>query len=62
MPEDAANMFESMGFDTGIEQMNLSGAADFLEKTLNRRFPGRMNRVLRFQQSCDVQRNNVHYL
>ncbi len=52
--EDAVNMFESMGIDTGIEQKTMVEAIAFLEKTLNRRLPGRMNRVLRYQQSCDV--------
>lgn len=50
--EDAVNMFESMGIDTGIELKTLIGAVEFLEKTLNRTLPGRMHRVLRFQQPC----------
>jgi hydroxymethylglutaryl-CoA lyase len=52
--EDAVNMFESMGIDTGIELQTLIGAVGFLEKTLNRTLPGRMRRVLQFQQSCQV--------
>lgn len=52
--EDAVNMFESMGIDTGIELQNLIGAVEFLEKTLNRTLPGHMRRVLKFQQSCRV--------
>ena len=52
--EDAVNMFESMGIDTGIELPTLAKAVTFLEKTLNRQLPGRMNRVLHHQQSCDV--------
>lgn len=51
--EDAVNMFESMGIDTGIEIKTLIEAVVFLEKTLNRPLPGRMNRVLNFQKSCD---------
>jgi hydroxymethylglutaryl-CoA lyase len=53
--EDAVNMFESMGIDTGIELNTLIEAVAFLEKTLNRALPGRMKRVLSFQQSCDTQ-------
>ena len=52
--EDAVNMFESMGIDTGIELKTLMKAVVFLEKTLKRSLPGRMNRVLSFQQSCDT--------
>lgn len=52
--EDAVNMFESMGIDTGIELQSLIGAVEFLEKTLNRTLPGHMRRVLKFQQSCHV--------
>jgi hydroxymethylglutaryl-CoA lyase len=53
--EDAVNMFESMGIDTGIELNTLIEAVAFLEKTLNRALPGRMKRVLSFQRSCDTQ-------
>lgn len=53
--EDAVNMFESMGIDTGIELNTLIEAVAFLEKTLDRALPGRMERVLSFQQSCDTQ-------
>ena len=53
--EDAVNMFESMGIDTAIELETLTEAVTFLEKTLKRQLPGRMNRVLCFQQSCDVK-------
>ncbi len=49
--EDAVNMFESMGIDTGIELKVLIEAVAFLEKTLKRPLPGRMSRVLSFQQS-----------
>ncbi len=52
--EDAVNMFESMGIDTGVELQTLIGAVEFLETTLNRSLPGRMKRVLSFQQSCGV--------
>ncbi len=49
--EDAVNMFESMGIDTGIHLNSLIKAASFLEKTLKRPLPGRMSRVLSYQQS-----------
>lgn len=52
--EDAVNMFETMGIETGIELNPLTEAVAFLEKTLDRSLPGRMSRVLSFQQSCDV--------
>jgi hypothetical protein len=47
-------MFHSMGIDTGIELNDLLGAVEFLEKILNRTLPGRMSRVLKFQQSGSV--------
>ncbi len=46
--EDAVNMFESMGIDTGIELQALLSAVEFLEKNLNRTLPGHMRRVLQF--------------
>lgn len=52
--EDAVNMFESMGIDTGIELQTLIVAVEFLERTLNRALPGRMRRVMQFQQTCHV--------
>jgi len=52
--EDAVNMFESMGIGTGIQLEPLIEAVAFLEKTLKRKLPGRMTRVLSFQRSCDV--------
>jgi len=58
--EDAVNMFESMGIDTGIEIRTLMEAVTFLEKALERTLPGRMARVLSFQPSCDTQGNAVH--
>jgi len=53
--EDAVNMFESMGIRTGIQLNPLIKAVTFLEKTLNRPLPGRITRVLNYQQSCDIQ-------
>ncbi len=44
--EDAVNMFESMGIETGIDLQAVCEAVAFLEKTLGRVLPGRMKRVL----------------
>ena len=44
--EDAVNMFQSMGVDTGIDLNALCGAVGFLESRLGRDLPGRMRRVL----------------
>jgi hydroxymethylglutaryl-CoA lyase len=52
--EDAVNMFESMGITTGITLPALIKAVGFLEATLGRTLPGRMKRVMAFQQTCDV--------
>lgn len=51
--EDAVHMFESMGIATGIELKSLMGAVDYLEDSLGRSLPGRMKRVLNFQQNCN---------
>lgn len=51
--EDAVNLFESMGVNTGINLPILCDAVSFLETTLGRQLPGRMKRVLAFQQSCE---------
>ena len=48
--EDAVNMFESMGIATGIDLKALCEAVAFLENTLERTLPGRMNRVLAHQR------------
>ena len=50
--EDAVNMFEGMGIKTGIDLIALAEAITVLETTLERRLPGRMKRVLEFQQTC----------
>lgn len=49
--EDAANMFEAMGISTGIDIAVLGEAVGFLEETLKRQLPGRMKRVMDFQQT-----------
>lgn len=50
--EDAVNMFESMGIQTGIDLSILCRAVSFLEKALDRQLPGRMKRVLNSQNHC----------
>lgn len=50
--EDAVNMFESMGVQTGIDLSALSEAVKFLETALGRQLPGRMRRVLEQQPAC----------
>jgi len=51
--EDAVNMFETKGISTGIDLMRICEAAAYLESVLGRRLPGRMQRVLHYQQNCD---------
>jgi hydroxymethylglutaryl-CoA lyase len=50
--EDAVNMFESMGIETGIDLAVLVEAVSAFETALERRLPGRMKRVLAFQKTC----------
>ncbi|UCG39233.1 MAG: hydroxymethylglutaryl-CoA lyase [bacterium] len=45
--EDAVNMFQSMGVDTGVDIDVLCDAVLFLEARLGRALPGRMRRVLK---------------
>ena len=45
--EDAVNMFQSMGIETGIDLKALCEAVRFLEDRLGRTLPGRMSRILR---------------
>ncbi len=51
--EDAVHMFEAMGVQTEIDIRVLCEAVSFLEDKLNRSLPGRMKRVLEFQERCD---------
>jgi len=44
--EDVVNLFESMGIGTGIDLKTVCNAVDYLEKILDRRLPGHMNRVV----------------
>jgi hydroxymethylglutaryl-CoA lyase len=48
--EDAVNMFEKSGINTGIDLGRLCDAVEFLESKLGRRLPGRMKHVLASQQ------------
>lgn len=49
--EDAVNMFESMGISTGIDLEGVCEAAAYLEFALGRHLPGRMQRVISYQQT-----------
>ena len=44
--EDAVNLFHGMGIDTGIDLAALCRVVDYYETLLERKLPGRMNRVL----------------
>ena len=50
--EDAVNLFESMGVPTGIDLKAVCRAVSALESALERPLPGRMKRVMDFQQAC----------
>lgn len=50
--EDAVNMFEAMGISTGIDLAALGEAVSLFEAALGRQLPGRMKRVMEFQQTC----------
>jgi hydroxymethylglutaryl-CoA lyase len=47
--EDAVNLFEQIGVETGIDLKVLCQAVDRYEELLGRSLPGRMNRVLKSQ-------------
>jgi hydroxymethylglutaryl-CoA lyase len=49
--EDAVNLFEQMGIETGISLPALCEAVSFLETRLGRKLPGHMKQVLAFQHS-----------
>jgi len=52
--EDAVNLFEQIGVETGIDLKVLCRAVDRYEELLGRSLPGRMNRVLKSQKvSCE---------
>jgi hydroxymethylglutaryl-CoA lyase len=52
--EDAVQMFSAMGIETGIDIKALILAVDYLEARLGRTLPGKMKRVLEYQQSCAI--------
>jgi hydroxymethylglutaryl-CoA lyase len=47
--EDAVNLFNQIGVDTGIELNMLCRVVDEYEELLSRRLPGRMTRVIKSQ-------------
>jgi hydroxymethylglutaryl-CoA lyase len=49
--EDAVNMFESLDIATGIDLGGLIKAVSYLEDIIGRSLPGRMKRVIDFQQA-----------
>ncbi len=52
--EDAVNMFESMGIETGVDLGGMTRVIDELELLLGRQLPGRMTRVLKAQLPCNA--------
>lgn len=51
--EDAVNLFDSMGVDTGIDLEKICLVAEKYEELLGRNLPGRMGRVLKVQKTCE---------
>ncbi len=52
--EDAVNLFEEMGIDTGIDIPTLCEAVEAYESILGRDLPGRMCRVHRAQRNLQI--------
>ena len=50
--EDAANLFNAIGAETGVDLAKLCQAVDFLENKLGRSLPGRMCRVIKSLGVC----------
>ena len=50
--EDAVNLFQQIGVDTGIDLEALCRVVDRYEELLVRPLPGRMNRVIKFRKEC----------
>ena len=50
--EDAVNLFQQMGVDTGIDLEALCKVVDKYESLLGRSLPGRMNRVIKSLTAC----------
>lgn len=53
--EDAVNMLEAMGINTGIDIRRICEVVEALEFILGRQLPGRMNRVLKAALACKAQ-------
>nr|MDJ0915712.1 hydroxymethylglutaryl-CoA lyase [Desulfobacterales bacterium] len=51
--EDAVNLFESIGVNTGIDLKGILNAVDRYEALLGRSLPGRMSRVVKSQKGCN---------
>jgi hydroxymethylglutaryl-CoA lyase len=54
--EDAVNLFQQIGVETGVDLKALCRVVDAYEALLGRPLPGRMNRVLKSQGACNSQR------
>jgi len=52
--EDAVHMLEGIGIETGVDLKTLVECVAFLEKTLGRPLPGKMKRVLDYQNACHI--------
>ena len=52
--EDAVNMFDSLGIETGVNIQPLCDAVAYLEGRLDRVLPGRMSRVLEFEKGAST--------
>jgi len=51
--EDAVNLFQQIGVETGVDLKALCKVVDAYEALLGRPLPGRMNRVLKSQGNCN---------
>ena len=51
--EDAVNLFDQIGVETGVDLKALGKAVDAYEALLGRPLPGRMNRVLKSEGNCN---------
>jgi hydroxymethylglutaryl-CoA lyase len=52
--EDAVNLFQQIGVETGVDLKALCKVVDAYEALLGRPLPGRMNRVLKAQGDCHL--------
>ena len=51
--EDAVNLFNDMGVDSGIDLRKICGVSELYEDILDRRLPGRMARVLKVLETIN---------